>query len=254
MTICETKSGTEDSQGLEGRSAAPAHSQDKVAMNAHELRSPHAVMSNVLRVYRASIVPTAMPAAGDVLNRQVKRALRLVNDLMDLARASNEQLHLERCPVDLGRVVLNAAQDLEQEFRARQQALVLELLGEALWVEGDPTRLEQIVANLLENGSKYSPDGGRIRLTLAHASGQAALSVRDDGVGISAEDLPHIFEPYFRGDNAAHGSRSGLGLGLTLTHHLVRLHGGTIEARSDGAGCGSEITVRLPLLMRSWRG
>src|SRR5690348_13592441 len=183
-------------------------------------------MSNVLRVCRASIVPKAMPAAGDVLDRQVNRALRLVNDLMDLTRLSEEQLPFERVPVDLGRVVLNAAQDLEQQVRTRRQMLDLRPLAEALWVRGDATRLEQIVANLLENSSKYSGEGGRIVLALSKEGDQAVLSVRDDGDGISSDDLPHVFEPYFRGSNSAKAACGGLGLGLTLTRRLVQLHCG----------------------------
>ncbi|HVS78140.1 MAG TPA: HAMP domain-containing sensor histidine kinase [Steroidobacteraceae bacterium] len=216
-------------------------------MIAHELRSPLAVMSNVLRVCRASIVPKGMPAAEDVLNRQVNRALRLVNDLMDLTRVSEQPLRLDPGPVDLGRVALNAVEDLEQEIQAREQALVLELAAEAVWVRGDAARLEQIVGNLLENSSKYSPDGARITLSLAREEDRAVLRVRDEGAGISAEDLQHIFEPYFRGGGSAHAGRDGLGLGLTLTRRLVQMHGGTIEAKSPGAGCGSEFTVRLPI-------
>lgn len=215
-------------------------------MIAHELRTPLAVISNVLTVCRASIPPTALPAAGDVLDRQVKRALRLVNDLMDLTRLGEEALRFDRTPVDLTKVAMNAAQDLDQEFRARRQAIALELAAEDMWVRGDATRLAQIIGNLLENSSKYSPDGARIVLTLSRKEGQAVLCVRDDGAGISAEDLPHIFEPYYRGGGPTHGYRSGLGLGLTLTQRLVRLHGGTIEAKSRGAGCGSEFIVRLP--------
>lgn len=224
----------------------PPLSQDIVAMIAHELRSPLAVMSNVLRVCRASVVPNAMPAAEDVLNRQVNRALRLVNDLMDLTRVNEDRLRIDRMPVDLGRLVLNAAQDLEQDVRAHRQSFVLDLFSDSLWVLGDATRLEQIVVNLLENSCKYSPDGGRILLTLSREEDLVVLSVRDEGSGITPEELPHIFEPYFRGGNSAHQSRGGLGLGLALTRHLVQLHGGTIEAKSRGAGCGSEFTVRFP--------
>lgn len=224
----------------------PPLDQHTVAMIAHELRSPLSVMSNVLRVYRASNVAKAMPGAGDVLNRQVNKALRLVNDLMDLSRVSEDLLRLERAPVDLGRVILDVSEDLAQEFRSRQQVLILELSAEPVWVQGDATRLEQIVENLLENSAKYSPDGARIAVALSRESGQAALRIRDNGTGIPSEDLPHIFEPYFRGTSPGHWSRGGLGLGLTLTRRLVQLHDGTIEAMSRGAGCGSEFTVRLP--------
>lgn len=220
--------------------------QHTVAMIAHELRSPLSVMSNVLRVCRAGMVAQAMPGAGDVLSRQVNKALRLVNDLMDVARFSEDRLRLERVPVDLRRVILDVSEDLAQVLRAREQVLVLELSSEAVWVQGDATRLEQVVENLLENSGKYSPDGARIAVALSREGDQAALRVRDNGSGIPPEDLPHIFEPYFRGTSPGHSCRGGLGLGLTLTRRLVQLHDGTIEAASPGADCGSEFTVRLP--------
>lgn len=230
----------------EAGGSAPPLSQETVAMIAHELRSPLAVMSNVLRVCQASIVPRTMPGAGAVLNRQVNKALRLVNDLMDLSRVTEDRLRLDRTAVDLGRMILEVTRDLEPELRCRQQVLILELSAQAVWVRGDASRLEQVVENLLENSCKYSPEGARIAAALTREEDQAVLRIRDDGSGISSEDLPHIFEPYFRGSNPAHGPGGGLGLGLTLTQRLVQLHDGTIEARSRGAGCGSEFTVRLP--------
>lgn len=224
----------------------PALDQHTVAMIVHELRGPLSIMANVLRVYRASMVAKAMPGPGDMLNRQVKKALRLVNDLMDLSRVSEDRLHLERVPVDLGRVILDVSEDLSTELRSRGQVLVLKLSPEGVWVRGDAARLEQVVENLLENSSKYSPDGARIAVELSREAGQAQLCVSDNGTGIPPEELPHLFEPYFRGASPAHWSRGGLGLGLTLTHRLVELHEGTIEAMSLGVGCGSEFTVRLP--------
>lgn len=243
---CQPEARSETTSQPDGWTPARPLSPQTVAMIAHELRSPLAVISNVLTACRASVPPTGLPADGEVLDRQVKRALRLVNDLMDLTRLAEEELPFDRVPVDLAIVAMNAAQDLDREIRARRQAIALELAAEQMWVRGDATRLAQIVGNLLENSSKYSPDGGRIVLTVSREEGQAVLCVSDDGDGISAEDMPHIFESYFRGRGSAHGCRSGLGLGLTLTRRLVRLQGGTIEAKSRGVGCGSEFTVRLP--------
>jgi two-component system, sensor histidine kinase len=243
---CQPEARSEAAPQPDGWTPARPVSPQTVAMIAHELRSPLAVIANVLTVCRESVPSAALPAAGAVLDRQVKRALRLVNDLMDLARLGEEGLHFHGAPVDLASVAMNAAQDLDPEFRARRQTIALELVAEEVWVRGDATQLAQIVGNLLENSGKYSPDGGRIVLTLSCERGQTMLCVRDDGDGISAEDMPHIFEPYYRGGGPAHGCRSGLGLGLTLTQRLVRLHGGTIEAKSRGAGRGSEFTVRLP--------
>lgn len=246
MINCERSSIPAAEQQPVSQIPVPPLSQELVAMIAHELRGPLAVISNILSVSQASVVPAAMPRAEYMLNRQVNRALRLVNDLMELARFSEERLRVDRTPVDLKRVVFDAAEDIEQDVRARRQSLALDFPAEGLWVQGDATRLEQIVTNLLENSCKYSADGGRIALTLSHEDGEAVLRVRDDGSGISPEDLPHVFEPYFRGSSSAQASCGGLGLGLALTLRLVQVHGGTIEARSRGAGRGSEFTVRLP--------
>lgn len=246
MMICEPDAGSETMQEPDGRTPVPVLSQDIVAMIAHELRSPLSVMSNILSICEAISVPAAMPTAGDMLNRQVKKALRLVNELMDLSRFSEERLHCDTSTVDFRRVVLDAVQDVGQEIRTRRQTLALDVLSEALWVQGDENRLQQIVGNLLENSCKYSSDGGRILLILRREESQAVLHVSDDGVGIASEDLPRIFDPYFRGRGAAQAPRNGLGLGLTLTRRLVQLHGGTIEAKSRGVGCGSEFTVMLP--------
>lgn len=222
----------------------PALDNDMIAMIAHELRSPLAVMSNVLSVCRASAGSATMPVATDVLNRQVKKALRLVNELMDLARITGESL--ERSPVELRRVVLKVAQELAQELRDCRQTLLLEPSSDPVWVRGDAQRLEQIAAHVLENSCKYTPDGGRIEMALSREEGQAVLRIRDEGAGIPADELPRIFEPYFHGRHAGRHSRNGLGLGLTIAYRLVQLHGGSIEARSDGEGRGSEFTIRLP--------
>jgi len=245
---CETESGPEGTQERQEIGPPippiPPLDNDMVAMIAHELRSPLAVMSNVLSVCRASAGSATMPVATEVLNRQVKKALRLVNELMDLARITGEPL--ERSPVELRRVVLKVAQELVQELRDRRQTLVLEPSCEPVWLQGDAQRLEQIAAHVLENSCKYTPDGGRIEMALTREEGQAVLRIRDDGAGIASDELPRIFEPYFRGRHAGRHSRNGLGLGLTITHRLVQLHGGSIEARSDGEGRGSEFTIRLP--------
>ena len=246
-TTGDAQSGPEDAALIPGVSPG----QDVVAMIVHELRGPLATMSGVLEIYRTDPNSVARPPVREILARQVQKALRLVDDLLDVSRLARDVPPLAMGPVDLSQVINYAVEDLEHEIRNRQQALILDLAPETIRVQGDGMRLGQIVANLLENGSKYSGVGARITLSLARAGSQAVLCIRDSGTGIPAEDLPHIFDPYYRGNHSAALDGSGLGLGLTLTRRLIELHGGTIDAKSDGAGCGSEFTVRLPALAAS---
>jgi signal transduction histidine kinase len=222
--------------------------QEIVAMIVHELRGPLATMSNTLESCRADPNQAAPSPAKEILARQVRKALRLVNDLLDVSRLTHGAPNVLAEPVNISQVITSTVQDLDHEIRKRQQVLILDMAPETVWVLGDAMRLGQIVANLLENGSKYSGMGGKIKLSLTREDIQVVLCVRDDGAGIAPEDLPHVFDPYFRGKHSLEHGESGLGLGLTLVRRLVELHGGSIEARSGGAGCGSEFTLRLPAL------
>jgi len=214
-------------------------------MIVHELRGPLSTMSNLLEVYRAA--PSLVTPSREMLTRQVRKALRLVEDLLDVSRLAGEAPALATAPVDLSQVVKDTVEDVGYEIHKRQQTLTLTLPAETIWVQGDGMRMGQIVANLLENSSKYSGTGAQIVLRLLRDGTRAVLRVRDNGAGIRPEDLPHIFDPYYRGSHSP-GSASGLGLGLTLTRRLVQLHGGMIEAKSDGAGYGCEFTIMLPAL------
>ena len=222
--------------------------QEIVAMIVHELRGPLATMSNTLEACRAGPNQATPLPAKEILARQVRKALRLVNDLMDLSRPPQSAPNMRAERVNISQVIRSAVQDLDHEIRKRQQVLTLNLASDTVWVQGDAMRLGQVVANLLENSSKYSATGGKIALSLTHEDSEAVLCVCDDGAGIPPEDLPHIFDPYYRGKPSPGYAASGLGLGLTLVRRLLELHGGGIEARSAGAGCGSEFTVRLPAL------
>jgi signal transduction histidine kinase len=224
-----------------------------VALIAHELRSPLAAISNGLLVCRSGPSPEALAHVHGILDRQIHKALRLVEDLVDLSRPGSVAL-TEEAPVDLSRVITDAVEELEHQIRAQQQVLTLELPRCAVLVRGDAMRLQQVVVNLLGNGSKYSPSGGHITLSLAFESDQAVLRIRDGGLGISAEDLPHIFESFFRAGRSFDGRQEGLGLGLAIAQRVIELHGGTIEARSDGPNQGSEFTVRLPAIAATTPG
>ena len=224
--------------------------QEVIALVVHELRSPLAAIANILEAYGNHPDPVADPRAREMISRQLHKALRLVDDLLDLTRVASANPSIALTPIVLSQVITDTVQEVAYLIRARRQALILDLPRERLWVRGDAVRLGQVIGNLLENSSKYSAAGGEITLSLACAGSQAVLRVRDNGAGIASADLPRVFDPYFRGNHGhqiSAGTPTGLGLGLALTRRLVELHGGTIEAKSDGLGCGSEFTVRLPI-------
>jgi two-component system, sensor histidine kinase len=224
------------------------YGEDVVAMIVHELRSPLTAMSNTLQLCRAGVPPQAPWAPSEVLARQLGKALRLVDDLLDVTRLKHETSFVDGAPVDLVDLVRGEVGELQERHRARNQALDLDLPEKAVWVRGERMRLGQIVANLLDNSCKYSPVESRIVVRLIHESGHVVLSVRDSGVGIREEDLPYIFDAFFRSSAPECRLQGGFGLGLTLVRRLVELHGGTVEAHSRGDHCGSEFTVRLPVI------
>jgi signal transduction histidine kinase len=221
------------------------HRDEIVAMIVHELRNPLAVMSNVLQMCRAGKSSLVLTKTQEVLDRQLNKALQLVDDLLDISCLSRAGPVTDEA-VDLSRVVAEAVEDLDHQFRVQCQVLTVHLPTEAVLVRGHAIRLGQVVVNLLDNSSKYSPVGGLITLRLARDSDYAVLRIQDNGLGITAEDLPHVFDLFFRSRHSLDRPRAGLGIGLALARRLVELHGGTIDARSDGHNRGSEFTLRLP--------
>jgi two-component system, sensor histidine kinase len=222
--------------------------EDVVAMIVHELRSPLATMSSALELCRAGAPPQAVSVSREVLARQLGKALRLVDDLLDVTRLKHETALADGEPVDLSDVVRGEVEEFRERYRARNQALDLDLPENAVWVRGERVRLGQIVANLLDNSSKYSPVGGRIAVRLILEPGHVVLSVQDSGAGIRQQDLPYVFDAFFRGSSPQCRLQGGVGLGLALVRRLVELHGGTVAAHSGGDNCGSEFTVRLPVI------
>jgi signal transduction histidine kinase len=221
--------------------------EEIVATIVHELRSPLAALSNELELCRADASSQTLNAARQRMERQLRKALRLVDDLLDVSRLRRVARFSDGEPVDFSDVIRRAVEDLDHKVRACQQVLALEMPADAVWIRGDKIRLEQVVANLIDNSSKYSTPGGHITVNLWSDSDHAVLRVRDNGVGIQPEDLPHIFDPFFRGKAPRNESQNGLGLGLALVRRLVELHSGTIEARSRGHNCGSEFLICLPV-------
>ena len=225
-----------------------------LAVFAHELRSPLSAISNALDIWRSQADLNAQKCAQRMLDRQLRKAIRLVDDLMDLSRVKRGVIHTAAATVDLSRVVGDAADGLTHQFSAHRQTLSLDLPPEGVCVLGDATRLEQVVANLLCNSAKFTQDGGRIEVTLVRQARDAVLSVRDNGIGIDPGMLSSIFDLFAQADRAADRTQRGLGIGLTLARGLVESHGGTIEARSSGHNEGSEFIVRLPVLSTAEAG
>ena len=216
---------------------------------AHELRSPLAVLTQVAYLLRSPEADAAVHQQTlGMLERQTAHMARLVEDLLDLTRVRCGKVTLRREAVDLRTVIPKAVEICRPLLDARKHHLELAPSPEPLCVNGDPTRLVQVVSNLLTNAAKYTPQGGHIRLTAASKDGVAAVSVRDDGVGIPKEMLSRVFDLFAQVTPAGEGSAGGLGIGLALARQLVALHGGTVEVISDGPGQGSEFVVRLPLL------
>lgn len=217
-----------------------------LAMLGHELRNPLGVIRTTLELLR-SCEPEA-DAARQVgrIEHQIAHLTRMVDDLLDLSRVSRGRITLKRRPVEIGEVAASALETCRALTRGRD--VEYRPAGEPLWVDGDPVRLEQVVTNLLQNALKYTPADKRIELAVARRDGKMALSVRDQGIGIHPEALDRIFETFTQLSPSLERSRGGLGLGLSLVRHLVRLHGGTVSARSEGPGTGSEFVVELPLL------
>jgi PAS domain S-box-containing protein len=220
-----------------------------LATLAHELRNPLAPVRTGLDVLRQS--GSHAEAASEVLammQRQIDQLVRLVDDLLDVSRITRGKIQLRREPLDLAEVVARAVETSHPLVAAGKHALTTTLPPEPVRVEGDPVRLAQVFSNLLNNAAKFTPEGGRIDLTVETQGAQAVIRVSDEGLGIPAEMLPRVFDLFTQADHDPGPVRDGLGIGLTRVKRLVVMHGGSVEARSDGPGRGSEFTVRLPLL------
>lgn len=219
-----------------------------LATLSHELRNPLAPLRNSLALLRMT-APRDSAAAPihEMMERQVNHLVRLVDDLLETSRLTRGTLELRKERVRVCDVVRNALETSAPAIEAAGHALAVSLASEALWVEGDPVRLAQILGNLLDNAVKYMDDGGRINLTVRRDGDHVAISVRDDGVGIPPEELGRMFEMFSRGERVGRRGNDGLGIGLALARRLAEMHSGTLEAHSDGIGRGSEFTLRLPL-------
>jgi PAS domain S-box-containing protein len=220
-----------------------------LAMLAHELRNPLAPIRNAAHVLKL-LAPNDLNLrqACEMIDRQVGHLARLVDDLLDVSRITSGKIKLQKEAVELTAILARAVETSRPLIDSRWQELTVTLPPETIPVEADTTRLAQVVSNLLNNAAKYTPEGGRIRLTVETTSREAVLHVCDSGMGIPAELLPQVFDLFTQGDRSLARSEGGLGIGLTLVKSLVEMHGGRVEARSEGAGKGSEFVVYLPTL------
>lgn len=219
-----------------------------LAMLAHELRNPLAPIRSAVQILR--LLRPDLPEldwARGVIERQVQNMVRLVDDLLDVSRITRGKINLQMELVDVAAIVDRAVETSRPLLDARKHELTIRLPPEGLCVRGDPARLAQVVSNLLNNAAKYTEEGGRVSLTVVRAGDELLLRVRDTGIGISAEMLPHIFELFTQADHSLDRSQGGLGIGLTLVRRLVELHQGSVQATSAGPNQGSEFIVRLPL-------
>jgi CheY-like chemotaxis protein/two-component sensor histidine kinase len=183
-----------------------------------------------------------------MLERQVGQMSRLVDDLLDMSRISRGRIELRKRRVDLGSVVQHAIEAVRAQYASMNHELTVTLSSRGLQLDADPARLAQVIGNLLNNACKFTDPGGHVWLSVEEDDGAAIIRVRDNGIGIAAEHLPGLFDMFAQVDTSLERSRDGLGIGLTLVKTLVEMHGGSVDARSDGPGRGSEFIVRLPIV------
>jgi PAS domain S-box-containing protein len=219
-----------------------------LATLAHELRNPLAPLSNGLHLMRmASTKPELLEKTRQMMERQVQHMVHLVDDLLDVARISTGKVELRRQRMDLKEVVATAVETSASLIDAGGHTLTVDVPPQPLPMDSDPTRIAQVVSNLLNNAAKYTPQGGRIALRVRAEGQQAVLSVTDTGVGIESDAIAKVFEMFAQVPSSAAKPQGGLGIGLSLVQSLVALHGGSVSATSPGSGKGSTFTVRLPL-------
>lgn len=221
---------------------------DFLAVVAHELRNPLApIRTAAVLLGRGSAKEPQLLRLQAIIERQVAHMSRLVSDLVDVARINTGKLRLEREVVEMAKIIEAAIDSCQPAMDIRRQHFVAQLPSCALYVYGDPVRLAQILSNLLDNSSKYTPEEGEIGLAVAVVDNAIVMTVSDNGIGITPQALPDVFEPFVQDTFAIGFNRVGLGIGLTVARELVEAHGGSITAHSAGSGFGSQFIVTLPL-------
>lgn len=234
----------------EARTQAEAANKAKdefLAMVSHELRTPLNAMLGWVGILRTNKGDEDVYGrAIDAIERSAKVQNRLVNDLMDISRIASGKLWIERQPVVLSSVIEPAVEEAFPAAKSKSIELDVDLEPSVRWVHGDPNRLQQVINNLIQNALKFTPEGGRVSVKLEYLDGSARVVVSDSGKGIGPDFLPHVFDRY-RQATGNNDRKLGLGLGLAIARHIIELHGGTINAASEGEGKGSTFTVVLPV-------
>ncbi len=242
-----TWSAIERVRAEEALRAADRRKDEFLAMLAHELRNPLAPIAAAAQVLNMGQADSERIArTSGIIARQVAHMTGLIDDLLDVSRVTRGLVVLDSVPVDLKRVVADAAEQVRPLVEARRHALALHLAAEPAWVEGDHKRLVQVLANLLGNAAKYTPEGGRLELAMTVTQEQVTIGVADNGIGIAPDLLPTVFDLFSQAERTPDRAQGGLGLGLALVKSLVELHGGSVSAESAGQAAGSCFTVRLP--------
>ncbi|MGY6217208.1 PAS domain S-box protein [Methylolobus aquaticus] len=239
---------TERKRNEEALLDADRRKDEFLATLAHELRNPLAPLSAALEIMRTAgdAAPTP-PALRDMMERQLTHLVRMVDDLLEVSRITRGKIELRKERVNLATAVDHALETSQPLIEGGNHRLIVSLPSKPLIVEADPVRLTQVIANLLNNAAKYMDQGGSIHVRAERSGDEAMLSVRDEGIGIAAENLPRVFELFGQIDRSLNRAQSGLGIGLALVRRLVEMHGGRVDARSEGLGLGSEFVVHLPL-------
>jgi signal transduction histidine kinase/CheY-like chemotaxis protein len=223
-----------------------------LATLAHELRNPLAPVRSSLEIMRlAGNDPTLLARARETMERQMGQMVRLIDDLLDVSRITRGRLELKLEPIRLDGAIRNAIETARPLIDGSAHRLILEGTNTPLELMADPVRIAQVLSNLLNNAAKYTERGGTIRLAVVREGELVAITVQDSGVGIDVDSLPGVFDLFSQVDRTLERSQGGLGIGLTLVKRLVEMHGGRVEAHSDGPGKGARFTVRLPVLERA---
>ena len=235
---------------LENLQEQGRHLTEFLAMLAHELRNPLAPLRNALSVMSMSgeeMTPRIAWSHG-VMDRQLAQLTRLVEDLLDVSRVTRGKLRLKTEPMDVNAGLSRAIESARPLFDERHQHFQASITAAPLEINGDLTRITQVLVNLLNNAAKYTPEGGRIEVASLVDDHDAVVRVKDTGIGIAPQNMTHIFDLFAQGERSLDRAAGGLGIGLTLARRIVEMHGGQISARSEGSGRGSEFEVRLPMM------
>jgi len=243
----------QDSRAAAEREAQDAraarHKDEFLAMLAHELRNPLSSLSNAATLLQrvAGKAPDAARPL-EILGRQTQQLTRLVDDLLDISRIATGRIALESHPVALETIIEQVLDGVQPALREKGHQLTVSIAPQPSYVLGDRARLVQALSNVMHNAVKYTDAGGRIALLVSHQDGQVAIEVRDDGVGIAAELLPHVFDLFVQSERTLDRSQGGLGIGLSVVKRLIEMQGGSVGVSSDGIGHGASFTIRLPLI------